>query len=195
MFTGIVESMGSVQRVEQTDRGRKLAIETSLADLGLGDSVSVNGVCLTVTGRTGRVFEADVVEETLLRTDLGALGIGDSVNLERPVRADGRFGGHVVQGHIDATGTVGSLDLEGESVRMRVMVAPSVARYVAEKGSIAVDGVSLTVTAVGEDWFEVALIPHTLHVTVLGLRNLGDTVNIEVDVLAKYVERLLAGTR
>jgi riboflavin synthase len=180
MFTGIVESLGSVERIEK---------------IGLGDSISVNGVCLTVTRRTDRGFEADVVEETLLRTDLGALGGGDSVNLERPVRADGRFGGHVVQGHVDATGTVASMDVEGESVRMRVTLAPSVARYVAEKGSIAVDGVSLTVTVVGPDWFEVALIPHTLHVTVLGLRNPGDTVNIEVDVLAKYVERLLAGAR
>jgi riboflavin synthase len=195
MFTGIVEALGTVHAVEETERGRRLTIETSLEDLDIGDSVSVNGVCLTVTHQTGAGLEVDVVEETLLRTDLGALAPGDRVDLERSMPATGRFDGHIVQGHVDGTGTVAGIEIEGESVRMRVTLPPRIARYVAEKGSIAVDGVSLTITAVGADWFEVALIPHTLDVTVLGLRTHGDTVNLEVDVIAKYLERLLEETR
>jgi riboflavin synthase len=193
MFTGIVETMGTIQSVEPFEMGRTLSIRTDLEGLEVGDSVAVNGVCLTVVARTGSGFRADVVHETLQRTDLGALASGDPVDLERPMPADGRFDGHIVQGHVDATGTVASRKAEGESIRMKIEVPADAARYVAEKGSVAVDGVSLTVTAVGDSWFEVALIPHTLDVTVLGVREPGDKVNIEVDVLAKYVERMMGG--
>jgi riboflavin synthase len=191
MFTGIVEALGSVDRIEPTEQGRRLTISTTLTGLGIGDSVSVNGVCLTVVERSGSGFEAEVVHETLRRSDLGALEPGDRVDLERSMPASGRFDGHIVQGHVDGTGTVATVTAEGESVRMRVQMPARVSRYVAEKGSIAVDGVSLTVTAVGDDWFEVALIPYTLDVTVLGSRQTGDKVNLEVDIVAKYLERLV----
>lgn len=195
MFTGIVESLGRVRGVTMTDLGRRLDIETDLPGLGVGDSIAVNGVCLTVVACPKGGFEADVVHETLLRTDLGALETGMSVDLERPLPASGRFDGHVVQGHVDGVGYVRTLEREGDSLRMRVGIPETISPYVAEKGSVAVDGVSLTATAVGGDWFEVALIPHTLEVTVLGLRRPGDAVNIEVDVIAKYLERLMETKR
>jgi riboflavin synthase len=195
MFTGIVEAMGTVQGIEGTDEGKRLAIETELEGLTVGDSLSVNGVCLTVVSNTQEVVRTDVVHETLLRTDLGSLVPGDRVDLERPMRADGRFDGHIVQGHVDGVGVISVLESEGDSLRVRIDVPARLARYIAEKGSVAVDGVSLTVTATGDGWFEVALIPHTLKVTVLGLRGVGDRTNIEVDVIAKYVERLMGGTR
>jgi riboflavin synthase len=191
MFTGIVEAMGTVQQIEGTDQGKRLAISTNLGGLEVGDSLSVNGVCLTIVERTDKGIQADVVHETLVRTDLGNLTPGDRVDLERPMKADGRFDGHIVQGHVDGIGVVSELQAEGDSVRMRIDVAGGVSRYIAEKGSVAVDGVSLTVTLAGPDWFEVALIPHTLDVTVLGQRAVGERVNLEVDVIAKYVERLM----
>jgi riboflavin synthase len=191
MFTGIVEAMGTVQQIEGTDQGKRLAISTNLGGLEVGDSLSVNGVCLTIVERTDTGIQADVVHETLVRTDLGNLTPGDRVDLERPMKADGRFDGHIVQGHVDGIGVVSELQAEGDSVRMRIDVAGGVSRYIAEKGSVAVDGVSLTVTLAGPDWFEVALIPHTLDVTVLGQRAVGERVNLEVDVIAKYVERLM----
>jgi len=191
MFTGIVEAMGTVQQIEGTDQGKRLAISTNLGGLEVGDSLSVNGVCLTIVARTDTGIQADVVHETLVRTDLGNLTPGDRVDLERPMKADGRFDGHIVQGHVDGIGVVSGLQSEGDSVRMRIDVAGGVSRYIAEKGSVAVDGVSLTVTLAGPDWFEVALIPHTLDVTVLGQRAVGERVNLEVDVIAKYVERLM----
>jgi len=195
MFTGIVESLGSVRGVTVTDLGCRLDIETELSGLDVGDSIAVNGVCLTVVACPEGGFEADVVHETVLRTDLGALEAGMSVDLERPLPASGRFDGHIGQGPVDGVGHVRALEPEGDSLRMRVGVPEAIAPYVAEKGSVAVDGVSLTVTSVGEDWFEVALIPHTLEVTVLGLRGPGDPVNIEVDVIAKYLERLMETKR
>jgi riboflavin synthase len=191
MFTGIVEAMGTVQEVEGTNQGRRLTIATDLGGLAVGDSLSVNGVCLTIVERTDTGIRADVVHETLVRTDLGSLARGDRVDLERPMRADGRFDGHIVQGHVDGIGVVSDLQTEGDSIRMRIDIPGELARYVAEKGSVAVDGVSLTVTLAGSSWFEVALIPHTLDVTVLGGRRVGTKVNIEVDVIAKYVERLI----
>lgn len=191
MFTGIVEAMGTVQEVEGTNQGRRLTIATDLGGLAVGDSLSVNGVCLTIVERTDTGIRADVVHETLVRTDLGSLARGDRVDLERPMRADGRFDGHIVQGHVDGIGVVSDLQTEGDSIRMRIDIPGELARYVAEKGSVAVDGVSLTVTLAGSSWFEVALIPHTLDVTVLGGRKVGTKVNIEVDVIAKYVERLI----
>ncbi len=156
--------------------------------------MAVNGVCLTAVSVDGDRVALDLVAETLARTNLGDLAAGDPVDLELPMAAAGRFDGHVVQGHVDGTGTVRSVEQEGEGRRLRIDLDPRLARYVAEKGSITVDGVSLTVAAVGaagESWFDIALIPHTLAVTVLGSRRPGDTVNLEVDVIAKYVERLL----
>ncbi|NIA24718.1 MAG: riboflavin synthase [Gammaproteobacteria bacterium] len=195
MFTGIVESLGTVRRIVMTDLGCRLDIETDLPGLGIGDSVAVNGVCLTVVASPDGGFEADVMHETLLRTDLGTLEAGTSVDLERPLAASGRFDGHIVQGHVDGVGHVQTVEPEGDSVRMRIGIPEAISPYIAEKGSVAVDGVSLTVTAAGGDWFEVALIPHTLEVTVLGLRGPGDPVNIEVDVIAKYLERLMERKR
>lgn len=194
MFTGIVEILGTVRSLSSGDHGRRLAIEAAepiVADLAVGASVAVNGVCLTSVSLFSDGFEADVVTETLRRTNLGALVAGDRVNLERPLRADGRFDGHLVQGHVDAYGAVTKVTAEGDGRRMSVDVAPRFRHYLAEKGSIAVDGVSLTVAAVTNTGFEIALIPHTLKATTLGLRRPGNQVNLEFDVLAKYLERLL----
>jgi riboflavin synthase len=193
MFTGIVETLGTVRSLSSGDEGRRLAIQAQqiAADLVVGASIAVNGVCLTAVELADDGFEADVVTETLRRTNLGTLLSGDRVNLERPLRADGRFDGHMVQGHVDAYGAVTKVTAEGEGRRMSVDVAPKYRHYLAEKGSIAVDGVSLTVAAVTDTGFETALIPHTLKVTTLGLRRPGDQVNLEFDVLAKYLERLL----
>lgn len=192
MFTGIVETLGTVRSLSAGDDGRRLAIQAEqiAAELVVGASIAVNGVCLTAVSLSDDGFEADVVTETLRRTNLGALLAGDRVNLERPLRADGRFDGHMVQGHVDAYGAVTKVNPEGDG-RMSVDVAPRFRHYLAEKGSIAVDGVSLTVAALTETGFEIALIPHTLKVTTLGLRRPGDQVNLEFDVLAKYLERLL----
>jgi riboflavin synthase len=193
MFTGIVEALGIVRSLSSGDEGRRLAIEAQqiAADLVVGASIAVNGVCLTAVAVADDGFEADVVSETLRRTNLGALLSGDRVNLERPLRAEGRFDGHMVQGHVDAYGAVTKVTAEGEGRRMSVDVAPKYQHYLAEKGSIAIDGVSMTVAAVTDTGFEIALIPHTLKVTTLGLRRPGDQVNLEFDVLAKYLERLL----
>jgi riboflavin synthase len=196
MFTGIVEHKGSVAEVERNGDSMRLVLETGpLADVDLGDSISVNGVCLTAVdvgpGRVG----VDVVQETIARTNLGGLTAGDPVNLELAMRADGRFDGHIVQGHVDGLGSVAAVESEGEGARISIDVPAELLRYVVEKGSITVDGVSLTVAAVSPEGFQVALIPHSLQVTTLGLRKVGEKVNLEVDVLAKYVERLLeAGT-
>jgi riboflavin synthase alpha subunit len=194
MFTGIVASMGTVQAVDETGTGRRLVVNEPglLSDIEVGDSIAVNGVCLTaVTVGDGSVA-VDVVRESLDRSNLGALAAGNRVDLERPLPASGRFDGHIVQGHVDGVGIVTGIDNEGEARRVRIELPEALARYVVEKGSITVDGVSLTVTAVGsEPWFEIVLIPHTLEVTVLGKRDVGDQVNLETDVLAKYVERLM----
>jgi riboflavin synthase len=193
MFTGIVESLGTVGQVTEVDGGRRLVIEAGDLAIGLkvGDSIAVNGVCLTAVEAGPAGVTADVVAETLRRSNLGSVQAGDRVNLERPMRADGRFDGHIVQGHVDTTGEVATVVPEGEGWLVRIAAPADGLRYVVEKGSITVDGVSLTVTSVDADGFEVALIPHTLSVTTLGLRRPGDRVNLEFDVLAKYVERLL----
>lgn len=197
MFTGIVSDLGSVRAVEPSEAGARLEIEAPriAESLSVGDSVAVNGVCLTAVAVVESAFAVDVVHETLTRTALGELTRGDPVDLERPMPGNGRFDGHIVQGHVDGVGRVLAVVPEGDSRRMRIGIPSDLARYTVEKGSIAVDGVSLTITAVSaiEDapWFEVALIPHTLDVTVLGSRTTGDPVNLEVDVLAKYVERLM----
>ena len=191
VFTGIVEAIGTVIGTSKTAEGRRLQLEVAGWDvLAVGSSIAVNGVCLTALDTTVGV-EVDVVPETLNRTNLGLLTPGDSVNVERAMPANGRFDGHVVQGHVDGTGTVESVTREEGGVLLSVATSRHLSRYVVEKGSITVDGVSLTVAGLDESGFDVALIPHTLEVTTLGFRNVGDVVNLEVDILAKYVERLL----
>ncbi len=190
MFTGLVADKGVVRGLAH---GR-VEVETALAEeLVPGDSIAVNGVCLTATERNNGSFAAEVMPETLRRTSLEPLAAGDEVNLELPLRAGDRLGGHVVQGHVDGVGTVARVEVDGFARRVRIEPEdPAQLRYVVEKGSIAVDGVSLTVAATGPGWFAVALVPHTLEVTTLGDRRPGDPVQLEVDVVAKYVERLVA---
>ncbi|MFI5046000.1 MAG: riboflavin synthase [Acidimicrobiia bacterium] len=195
MFTGIVEELGTVRAITPVEGGARLELSaaTVLDDAEIGSSISVNGCCLTVVALGEGCFVADAVTETLACTSLGALVVGERVNLERPVRLADRLGGHIVQGHVDAVGTVRSRGLEADgSVALEIAAPADVLRYVVHKGSITVDGVSLTVAALASDSFTVAVIPHTLEVTTLGFRDAGRPVNLEVDVLAKYVERLLA---
>jgi riboflavin synthase len=206
VFTGIVEEMGTVDvREDQSEAARfRIRAHRTLEGVALGDSISVNGVCLTVTdvepADDGGVWGTDVMAETLRRSSLGAARAGDPVNLERAVTAHTRLGGHLVQGHVDGVGTVLSRTPAERWEVVRIALPAALARYVVEKGSIAVDGVSLTVSAVGaaqlpDPWFEVSLIPTTLRETTLGHRAPGDPVNLEVDVIAKYVERLLEARR
>ena len=193
MFTGIVEEKGRVKATRPAEAGIRITVDAPgvASGLTIGDSVAVNGVCLTVVESSPDAFSADVVKETLARSNLGALDLGSSVDLERPMPASGRFDGHIVQGHVDGVGRVERLQAEGESIRMWISIPDALTRYIVEKGSVTVDGVSLTIAGVSEDGFEVALIPHTLAVTVLGERKPGDQVNLEADIIAKYVERLL----
>lgn len=191
MFTGIVEELGTVRSAEP--HRLTIAASTVMDDLKVGDSMCVNGACLTVTSRDGGSFTVDVVPETLRRTNLGELATGHPVNLERSLPANGRFGGHIVQGHVDATGTVSSIEQEGDALLMRFSAPPVVMRYVVEKGFVAVDGASLTVVNCDSQSFLVTVIPHTRRHTVLGTRTKGDRVNLEVDIVAKYVERLSTG--
>ena len=191
MFTGLVADTGTIESLEKNGDGVRLRVGTELAsELAAGDSVAVNGVCLTARAPDPHGFSADVMEETLRRSSLGPLARGDGVNVELPLRAGDRLGGHVVQGHVDGTGTVETVREEGFARVVRIGAAPKLLRYVVEKGSIAVDGVSLTVAAVDDAAFEVSLIPETLERTTLGSSAPGDIVNLEVDVLAKYVEKL-----
>ena len=200
MFTGLVEELGTVRAVKPNATGARLEIEatTVLDDAGLGASIAVNGCCLTVIDfggveRGDGWWAADAVEETLRRTCLGALAAGDRVNLERPVRLSDRLGGHIVQGHVDGVGQIAErAPLADGSTRVSIAADDTVLRYVVEKGSIAVDGVSLTVAAVDDKTFDFALIPHTATVTTLGIKGPGDPVNLEVDLVAKYVERLMS---
>jgi riboflavin synthase len=190
MFTGLVAGTGIVEALEAAGGGARLHVRTPLAaELSGGDSVAVNGVCLTAREPDGDRFAADLMAETLARSSLGPLAPGDEVNVELPLRAGDRLGGHLVQGHVDGTGTVESVDEAGAARVVRVAAPGGILRYVVEKGSIAVDGVSLTVAAVDEDGFAVSLIPETLERTTLGSAEPGRTVNLEVDVLAKYVEK------
>jgi riboflavin synthase len=193
MFTGIVAELGEVAGIEHRGDAARLTIRGSTDTVSPGESIAVNGVCLTVTGIIEGTFTADVMGETLERSGLGALTPGAPVNLERSVRLADRLGGHLMQGHVDATGTIISRSPSAHWDQVRIGLPASIARYVVHKGSIAVDGVSLTVSALGDTWFEVSLIPETLKRTTLGARQPGDTVNLEVDVIAKYVERLLNG--
>ena len=193
MFTGIVAELGEVAGIEHRGDAAQLTIRGSTDTVSPGESIAVNGVCLTVTGIIEGTFTADVMGETLDRSGLGALTPGAPVNLERSVRLADRLGGHLMQGHVDATGTIISRSPSAHWDQVRISLPAGIARYVVHKGSIAVDGVSLTVSALSDTWFEVSLIPETLKRTTLGTRQLGDTVNLEVDVIAKYVERLLNG--
>jgi riboflavin synthase len=191
MFTGLVAGTGAVESLERGDDGIRLRVRTELAgELGPGDSVAVNGVCLTAVEADDAAFSADVMAETLRRSSLGPLTTGDEVNLELPLRAGDRLGGHMVQGHVDGTGRVEAVSEDGFARVVRIGAPPEVLRYVVEKGSIAVDGVSLTVSSVDGDGFEVSLIPETLERTNLGSAGPGRVVNLEVDVVAKYVEKL-----
>ena len=192
MFTGLIEHHGTVSKLDQSEKGATLEITTDLApQLGLGDSVAVNGVCLTATALTDTSFSADVMNESLQRTALGALKADAGVNLELPLAVGDRLDGHIVQGHVDGVGEVASANDDGFSRTVRVTLPGGLARYVVEKGSITIDGVSLTVSAVGDDWLEVSLIPETLERTTLGGLQAGSKVNLEADILAKHVERLL----
>jgi riboflavin synthase len=191
MFTGLVAGTGAVESLDRGDDGLRLRVRTDLAsELGPGDSVAVNGVCLTAVESDAAGFSADVMAETLRRSSLGPLAAGDEVNLELPLRAGDRLGGHMVQGHVDATGRVAAVSEDGFARVVRIAAPPEVLRYVVEKGSIAVDGVSLTVASVDVDGFTVSLIPETLERTNLGTAAPGRVVNLEVDVVAKYVEKL-----
>jgi len=198
MFTGIIEELGEVVHLDAGEASARITVRGPVvtADARHGASIAVNGICLTVVGRDGDTFTADVMLETLRRTSLAGLGAGTRVNLERPMAADGRFGGHVVQGHVDGVGTVVErVPGDGWEV-VRIALPGQLARYVVEKGSITVDGISLTVASLDDDTdppsFTVSLIPETLARTTLGVRAPGEPVNLEVDVLAKYVERMLA---
>jgi riboflavin synthase len=195
MFTGIVEELGFLAALERLERAARLTLKAPgvATDARPGDSIAVNGVCLTVVEATGAGFTADVMAETLDRSSLGRLGTGDQVNLERAATLSTRLGGHLVQGHVDGVGTVLERRADTHWEIVRIALPAGLGRYVVEKGSIAVDGVSLTVTAVTPEYFEVSLIPTTLAQTTLGTRPLGAEVNLEVDVVAKYVEKLVAG--
>jgi riboflavin synthase len=193
MFTGIVEEIGVVGHVEETASGKRLEVraEKVLERLAIDDSIAVGGVCLTVIARDDRSFSVDVVPETLSRTTLGRLARGSRVDLERAATPATPLGGHIVQGHVDATATLSTRRSEGEGARLRFALPKGIARYVVEKGFIALDGVSLTVASVARTAFDVALIPHTAQRTTLGALREGDPVNVEVDIIGKYVERLL----
>lgn len=193
MFTGIIEELGTINSISKNPASAVLTINAStvLEDVHMGDSIAVNGVCLTVTSFTDASFTADVMHETLNRSSLGALRPGSKVNLERAMSADGRFGGHIVSGHIDGTGRITDIKKDDNAVWYTISAPPDILRYIVEKGSIAIDGISLTVAYVDSRCFKVSIIPHTSANTTLALRKPGDTVNLENDCIGKYVEKLL----
>lgn len=192
MFTGIIEEVGTVQHIRMGAASCVLTVaaETVLSDVHIGDSIAVNGTCLTVCEFSAKSFSADVMPETMRRTNLGKLAPGSRVNLERAMAANGRFGGHIVSGHIDGTGTIKSLKREDNAVWVTVAAESSLLRYIVEKGSVAIDGISLTVARVSPQDFAVSIIPHTGAETTLLTRKPGDMVNLECDIIAKYVEKL-----
>jgi riboflavin synthase len=193
MFTGIIEELGTIQTLTQARDGARIIVHapTILSDAKIGDSIAVNGVCLTVVEKTVTTFAADISAETLRRTSLKQIRTGSKVNLERPMTPNARFGGHIVQGHVDAMGKFTSAKAEGDGWNVRIKFPPELGQYIVEKGSITVDGISLTVASLSDDWFEIAVIPHTWKVTNLSMLKPGAAVNLEVDVIAKYVERML----
>jgi riboflavin synthase len=192
MFTGLIEDIGTVESLQSGEEGARLRIATRLAaEVGEGDSVAVNGVCLTATAVDANGFETEAMNQTLNVTALGGLGAGDRVNLELAMKASDRLGGHIVQGHADGVGTVVAIEEDGFARRLRIGLGFDLIRYAVAKGSIALNGVSLTLSALGDDWAEVSLIPETLERTTLGEAAVGDKLNVECDVVAKYVERLM----
>lgn len=193
MFTGIVEEIGTVRHVAPGRSGLRIEVAcvTAMERLAIDDSVAVAGVCLTVVGRDDRAFTADIVPETLARSTLGTLTRGSRVNLERAATPQTALGGHFVQGHVDATAKLQERTPEGDGARLRFALPKTLARYVVQKGFITLDGASLTVARLGKTFFEIALIPHTAERTTLGVLRAGDSVNVEVDVIAKYVERIV----
>ncbi|MEA5038054.1 Riboflavin synthase [bioreactor metagenome] len=193
MFTGIVEEVGTVAKIMQGQNSSILSIrgDRIFEDLRLGDSVAVNGVCLTVSKLAGQSFDADTTSETLARTSLGALRAGSFVNLERAMAANGRFGGHIVTGHVDGTGIISMIRRDGKTVWVTITADSNILKYVVEKGSIAVDGISLTVASTTQDSFSVAVIPHTERSTTLLTKSQGEAVNLECDMIGKYVERFI----
>ena len=193
MFTGIVEEVGTVRSLQKGSTSSFIEIQakTVLEGTKLGDSIAVNGVCLTVTSLTADSFRADVMNETLSRSSLGTLRSGSPVDLERAMAADGRFGGHIVSGHIDGTGTITDIRKDGIARWYTVSAPPEIMRYIVEKGSVAIDGISLTVARVTDRDFSVSIIPHTAAQTVLSAKKPGDTVNLENDIIGKYVEKLM----
>ena len=197
MFTGIVEELGELVRLEHHGEGAVLSVRGGVvtADARPGDSIAVNGVCLTVVDVDGDVFTVDVMKESLDRSSLATVKPGEAVNLERAATVETRLGGHIVQGHVDGVGTILARRPGNGWEDVRIALAPGLTRYVVEKGSIAVDGVSLTVVAVTDEWFTVGLIPTTMALTTLGRKGVGEPVNLEVDVIAKYVEKMVTGVR
>ncbi len=193
MFTGIIEELGSIRRITSSPKGARVEVTagTILSDARLGDSIAVNGVCLTVVDQGPDWFAADVSDETLRRTSLRQMRIGTKVNLERPLTPSSRLGGHIVQGHVDGVGEFVEARPSGQGWVVRVKFPKDLGRYIVEKGSIAVDGISLTVASLGDDYFEIAIIPHTWKMTNLGSLDRGAALNLEVDVIAKYVERMM----
>ena len=196
MFTGIILAVGSISRIEQREGDCRLTVATGalpMAGVALGDSIAVNGVCLTAVAFTNGAFSADVSNETLSRTTLSALQVGAPVNLELALTPSTRMGGHIVSGHVDGIGTILEKKPDGRSYRFKVKAPDGLAKYIAEKGSICIDGISLTVNAVNGAVFEINIVPHTLKETTLGHSEVGARVNLEVDLLARYLERLLQG--
>jgi riboflavin synthase len=193
MFTGLIEDLGTVEAVESGDEGARMRISSGLAsELALGDSIAVNGCCLTATAVEDGSFETEAMNQTLTVTALSEIDQGSRVNLELAMKAGDRLGGHIVQGHVDGVGTVASVEDDGFARRVRVELSPGLLRYVVDKGSITLGGVSLTVAELGETWAEVSLIPETLERTNLGEMQAGSKINVECDIVAKYVERLVA---
>lgn len=193
MFTGIIEELGTIRNIATAQDGARLQVSAKivLSDAKLGNSIAVNGVCLTVVEQAADWFAADVSAETLRRTSLKQARIGSRINLERAMSATSRFGGHIVQGHVDGTGELLEAKAVGKSWTVRIGFPSELARYIVEKGSITVDGISLTVAKLGTNWFEIAVIPHTWNVTNLSTLTRGAMVNLEVDIIAKYVERMI----
>ena len=195
MFTGIVEEIGTLKAIQKGRNSAILRIQAAkiMADMHIGDSIAVNGICLTVTEFNANEFAADVMHETLNRTNLGQLRQGSSVNLERAMAANGRFGGHIVSGHVDGVGTVSNIQRDDNAIWYTISAGPEILRYIVEKGSITIDGTSLTVARVSDKDFAISAIPHTVAITILGQKKVGDKVNLENDIIGKYVEKLLQG--
>lgn len=197
MFTGLVETKGKIMQMQPLDLGLRLEIlpELPMNEISIGDSIAINGICLTVTHKTDTTFSTDVMHETIRRTSLSTLNEGSEVNVERAMKADGRFDGHIVQGHVDGVGEIKSIEKEGIAYLYTIEASPHLLKYMVEKGSITLDGISLTLVSAQQMDFSVSIIPHTLAVTNLGSKKVGDPLNMEVDVLAKYVERLMAHSK